>query len=714
MQRILAGLNPAQQEAVTHLKGPLLILAGAGSGKTRVLTHRIAHLMSRGVPGGQILAVTFTNKAAEEMRQRVFSLIGEKIGDLWISTFHHACVRILRQEAPAVGFQKQFVIFDTDEQLGQVKQALKELNLDDGYFSPKAVLAEISKAKNELITADLYERRAADYFTRNVLEVYRLYQRRLAQQQAFDFDDLILQTVLLFRTNQGILEKYQDKFWYILIDEYQDTNHAQYQLVNLLAGKSRNLCVVGDDDQSIYGFRSADIRNILEFEKDYPEAKVIKLEQNYRSTKTILNAANEVIRHNRFRKTKRLWTENPGGEPVVLAASGSEKEEAWFIGGEIERLVLIRGLSFKDFAVLYRTNAQSRVLEEVFLNKGLPYRILAGLRFYDRKEIRDILAYLRLIYNPRDYASFRRIVNSPRRGIGEATVDKVASFVMEHGLGLDEGLGRLEEIPSLTGRAAGQLNAFGAMWNGWRSCAESESITALTSRVLDESGYVRQLEQEGTVEAQSRLENLKEFFSVIRDFEKNSAAPNLADFLEKVALVSDVDAYEAGTDAVVMMTLHTAKGLEFPVVFLAGMEEGLFPHGRSLFSEADLEEERRLCYVGITRAKNLLYLTYATIRTIYGKTDYTTVSRFIQDIPENLTVLPGTAPGYYGKRKTAPESPTEAAALRPGDRVRHAKWGEGTVVAVKGEGDGATLSLAFPDLGIKQVVAAYAPLEKIT
>ena len=599
-----------------------------------------------------------------------------------------------------------------------VKEVLKELNIDEKVLSPRAVLEEISRAKNELVTPDLYGERVCNFFTRNAEEIYRLYQRKLTLQQAFDFDDLILQTVRLFKNNPDILQKYQEKFLYILIDEYQDTNHAQYQLVNLLASKYRNLCVVGDDDQSIYSFRSADIRNILEFEKDYPEAKIFKLEQNYRSTKRILQTANEVIKHNQSRKSKRLWTENEEGEAVTVCNLWDEKEEAWYVCKEIERLVLEKGYHYRDFAILYRTNAQSRVFEEVFLQKALPYRILAGLRFYDRKEIKDIIAYLRLVYNPHDYTSFRRIVNSPKRGIGEATIDKVLDFLNRYNLGVVEGLSQIDKIPDLSAKQANALHLFYELLVQWRNFSRTASVSLLTSKILVESGYQHDLENEGTKEAEGRLENLKEFFSVIQEFERKSEEHTLAAFLESVALVADVDAYDQKADAVALMTLHTAKGLEFPVVFLVGMEEGLFPHNRSLMSEADLEEERRLCYVGITRAKHLLYFTYATVRTIYGTTQYTVLSRFVKDIPGELIksrqIRQEAVKTNAAFMKDFPEINKIAGhSFKPGDRIRHAKWGEGTVVAIKGEGEEAIISLAFPSFGIKHVMAGYAALEKI-
>ena len=740
---ILEGLNEPQKEAVCHTEGPLLVLAGAGSGKTRVLTRRIAYLISKGVAPWNILAVTFTNKAAQEMRERVETLVGEIARSIWVHTFHTACVRILRHEIEALGYTKNFAIFDSQDQLTVVKGVLKELNISDKNFQPRAVLNSISAAKNELIDADAYFHKAADFWSNTVAEVYKLYQKRLKANNGLDFDDLIMLTVRLFREHPEILEKYQDRFRYILIDEYQDTNHAQYTLVNLLASKYRNLCVVGDDDQSIYSFRSADIRNILEFERDFPEVKVIKLEQNYRSTQTILHAANEVIRHNRGRRPKRLWTENIAGDNILEYSAADDREEAWFVAEEISNLVRNKGYKYSDFALLYRTNAQSRSFEEALIQRNLPYRVIGGLRFYERKEIKDILAYLRLVANPDDQISLNRIINVPKRGIGESTFERFIYFLQDNNYSVLEGFSHLEEIPSLTARAIKPLSTFYHMLLGWLMKRDTVSVKELSETILKESGYLQELRNEGTVEAESRLENLEEFLALTIEFERNSDDKSLAAFLETVALVSDVDNYEPDADAVVLMTLHSAKGLEFPVVFLVGMEEGIFPHSRSLLESAELEEERRLCYVGITRAKQRLYVTHASQRVMYGNYTNSVPSRFLLEFPrevltrikeerataERRTPVQPLASSAFkqmatpgGRATTAvsqgaqakPKAPATAPDdIRVGCKVKHPKWGIGTVVTKEGTGEDAQVKVAFPGLGIKSLIMAYANLEKV-
>lgn len=726
---IFEGLNEPQRRAVENTEGPLLVLAGAGSGKTRVLTHRVAHLIANcKVPPESILAVTFTNKAAEEMRQRVFNLVGTGSGRIWVMTFHSACVRILREDGDAIGVDRRFTIYDSLDQVAAVRRAIERVGLSEKQFNPKGVLSAISSAKNDLRNSGDYEKQAADFWSQSVAKIYREYQGLLDQNRALDFDDLIMKTVILFRRAPQILDKYQERFRYILIDEYQDTNHAQYTLVNLLASKYHNLCVVGDDDQSIYGFRKADIRNILEFERDYPQAAVVKLEQNYRSTGIILDSANEVVRHNIGRKSKRLWTENPPGEPLTLHRADDEQGEAHFLASEISRLTGEEGRRYCDFAVLYRTNAQSRVVEEAFISRGIPYRVLGGLRFYDRKEIRDLLAYLRLVHNPADLVSFERAVTVPRRGVGDTSLERFENFIRFKGLSVLEALRKVDEVPGLTGKARDSLAGFGRMLGSLATLAETLSVSELADRVLDESGYRRELQSEGTIESESRLENLAEFFSVTHDFESRSDDKSLGAFLEAVSLVADVDAYNRDADAVVMMTLHSAKGLEFPVVFMVGMEEGIFPHDRAMGESTDFEEERRLCYVGITRARERLYMTNASVRTLYGNTNYTRPSRFIGEIPAHLVQDSRTRPSIFpGQARAAqmsqagrgPSKPAaeagEAAAnlgLRPGDRVNHPKFGTGTVVAVKGSNADASVTVAFPGLGLKDLILAYAPLTK--
>ncbi|NLM36609.1 MAG: DNA helicase PcrA, partial [Firmicutes bacterium] len=718
-------------------EGPLLILAGAGSGKTRVLTYRIAQLLKNGVDPWRILAVTFTNKAAREMKERVGQLIGPPAEQIWIMTFHATCVRILRQDGAAIGVASNFVIYDTQDQLIVVREVLRELNISETTCNPRAVLATISRAKNELVGPREYAADAVDFWASIVKKVYPLYQQKLVDNGAVDFDDLIGMTIRLFQECPAVLEKYQERFRYILIDEYQDTNYAQYTLVRLLADKYRNLCVVGDDDQSIYGFRNADIRNILDFEKDYPEVKVVKLEQNYRSTQNILRVANEVIRNNHSRKTKTLWTENEEGEPVTLIQAADEREEAWLVAAILEELVRTEGYRYSDFAFLYRTNAQSRVFEEVLIQKGLPYQVVGGQRFYDRKEIRDLLSYLKLIYNPNDRISLRRVINTPKRGIGETTVERFFSFMDSKGLSTMEAFRRVAEAPGVTGRAVQTLTGFAAFLEEMLALKATISVSSLTKAVLDKSGYLASLQQEGTVEAESRLENLNEFLSITAGFEKESDDQTLGAFLETVALVADVDQYQA-QESITLMTIHAAKGLEFPVVFLVGMEEGIFPHSRSLLDEGELEEERRLCYVGMTRARLRLYLSYAQMRILYGNFQYQAPSRFLQEIPPALLwrreeAAPETpALSGYGNRffkpaaphgpatpagSTAPASaasgPDQPVTFRPGEKVIHRKWGQGTIITVDGTGQGAKVKVAFPGLGIKELLVELAPLEKV-
>ena len=719
MESLLRDLNPAQQEAVSRTEGPLLILAGAGSGKTRVLTHRIAFLLAKGVPPANILAVTFTNKAAQEMKERVINLVGPVAAKIWISTFHAACVRILREDGSYLGLDKNFVIYDTQDQLIVVKEVMRELNLSEKSFNPRAVLASISGAKNELIGPQNYQHQAADFWAQAVAKVYPLYQRNLVKNSAVDFDDLIMSTVRLFSDFPGVLDKYQERFRYILIDEYQDTNHAQYNMVKLLAAKYRNLCVVGDDDQSIYSFRSADIRNILEFEKDYPEVTTVKLEQNYRSTQKILQAANGVIKNNSYRKAKTLWTENEPGQPATLYRAADEREEAWWVTQEIEDLCKAGG-SYGDIGLLYRTNAQSRTFEEAFIQKGIPYKIVGGLRFYDRKEIRDILAYLRLIYNLQDRVSLRRIINTPKRGIGPATVERLIGFLEDTGLQLLEGLSQIREAGTLSTRAIKLLNEFYQFLLEMVQLRDSAGISHLTKEILEKSGYLQELKAEDTVEAKGRLENLDEFLALTAEFEKESDDKSLGGFLETVALVADVDHYDQEEEGVTLMTIHSAKGLEFPVVFLVGMEEGIFPHSRSLMDSAEIEEERRLCYVGMTRAKKRLFLTYATMRNLYGGTQYSIPSRFLGEISPELLDQPGArsfASGGKGKTPSPaiqPKAKEQAALeLKAGDKVAHEKWGIGTVISLKGQGEAAQVTVAFPGLGIKELILSFAPLEKV-
>jgi len=710
----LAELNPSQRQAVETVSGPLLVIAGAGSGKTRVLTYRIAHLISaHKVPPYRILAVTFTNKAAAEMKERIASLIGPVAQDVWMGTFRSICVRILRAEGHRLGYRSNFQIFDTLDQTAVVRECLAELNLDQKRFDPSSILASISRAKDRLLAPSQYSDEASDFWEKKVAQVYARYQGKLEKNNAMDFDDLIMLTVMLLQNYKEVREKYQSRFAYIMVDEYQDTNHAQYELVHLLAAAHGNLCVVGDEDQSIYAFRGADIRNILEFEKDFPQAKVIKLEENYRSTKCILGAANSVIAHNTERKPKELWTSNPQGEEVIFFQGETERHEAAFIGDQIGRLVQESGYQLADFALLYRTHAQSRVLEEEFMRRGIPYRIVSGLRFYERKEIKDILAYLRLCANPDEDFSFMRVVNSPRRGIGDATLAKIAEFSASRGLSLFASLRYVDEIPGLTGKVRQALGEFYNLINAAAFSAETVGITGLTELLLRESGYLDMLRQQRDEQAPVRIENLNEFLSVTQQFEKENGDAGLPAFLEHVALISDVDNYDQGANVVNLMTLHAAKGLEFAVVFVCGMEDGIFPHSRALWEPGQLEEERRLAYVGMTRARERLFLTCARARTIFGTTSYNQVSQFIKEIdPRYIRDFRGPV-----KRPTVSASPdpkpVSPADYKAGDKVRHRMWGEGMVVSVKASGDDVQLSIAFADRGIKTVIASLAPIEKI-
>ncbi|MGE5586210.1 MAG: DNA helicase PcrA [Bacillota bacterium] len=635
---ILENLNPVQRQAACHTEGPLLILAGAGSGKTRVLTHRIAYLIGeKGVFPDNILAVTFTNKAANEMRDRVARLVGPWSRSVWVSTFHAFCARVLRRDSESLGISRSFTIFDEADQRSAMRRALREVGLDDSRFQPEAVLNAVSGAKNELIGPEEFERQASGFWQETVARIYHVYQKVLRDSNALDFDDLLVETVRLFREHPFVLEWYQKQLKYILVDEYQDTNRAQYELVNLLAAGHRNICVCGDPDQSIYQWRGADIRNILDFESDYPDATVIKLEQNYRSTQVILGIANQVIAQNRSRREKSLWTTNGRGREAIYYEAWDERDEAAFVASEIEQGVL-KGRRPADFVVLYRTNAQSRVFEETLMGRGLPYKVVGGLKFYERKEIKDILAYLKLILNPDDRVSLSRVVNVPRRGVGEATLAKYVNYSRAAGvpllLALDDPDGAVAGVSSKT-RAA--LSEFATLVQGLAQVQDRLPVSEIAKRLIDGSGYLQALREERTVEAETRAENIREFLSVTREFDsRDSEHRGLAAFLEEVALATDVDLLDERQEGVTLMTLHAAKGLEFPVVFLAGMEEGLFPHSRTLDDEKQLEEERRLCYVGITRAREALYFTRAQQRLLYGEVVANEPSRFLGDVPEEL------------------------------------------------------------------------------
>jgi DNA helicase-2/ATP-dependent DNA helicase PcrA len=749
---VLTGLNPSQRQAVLHTDGPLLILAGAGSGKTRVITHRIAHLIgTHGVAPWQILALTFTNKAAEEMRQRVERLLGTASQEIWVSTFHAACARLLRRDVEHLGqYTRSFVILDTADQSGLIKECLRELNISPERYPPQAIAGRISRLKNQLITAEQFAAGAQNFgFEEQVRRVYQLYQKKLVEQNALDFDDLLMQTVRLFEEVPEVLRFYQQKFRFILVDEYQDTNHAQYRIIRLLAAEHRNLCVVGDDDQSIYGWRGADLSNILSFERDYPDCAVVKLEENYRSTQSILKAAGEVIDKNTARKGKRLWTQREAGEKLTYLEAADETQEAAFICQMIRRLRLSSGWDYRDIAIFYRTNAQSRAIEDALRMEGIPYQIVGGLKFYERKEVKDLLAYLRMIVNPRDSVSLRRIINVPPRGIGKATVDKIAAHAEARGLSLYEALGEMLHAKLLGGAAAGKVRQFYTLAEELRGLAAATSVAELIRELITRTGF---LEQYGTAgEDEMRRQNIQEVITAADDFEERAADPSLVSFLDQTALISDQDTLVDATGRVVLMTMHTSKGLEFPVVFITGMEDGMFPHRRAFEDASELEEERRLCYVGMTRAKDRLFLTSAVRRRIYGTELYNPPSSFLHDIPAELlnaqrlprqttigrpgrgawsaeefaerdggepaastTVGFGGRGGTMGRDSKADTRPLWSGEYRPGTLVRHPEWGLGVVQKQEGEGEGLKLTIIFREVGRKVVAAKYAKLEKVS
>src|SRR5918993_1789509 len=686
---LLESLNPTQLDAVEHTEGPLLILAGAGSGKTRVLTHRVAYLLDQGLAAPEeVLAITFTNKAAREMKDRVALLVGPDSRKMWVSTFHAFCARILRVHAEKLGYKREFTIYDGADQVRLVKRCIVELGKDPKRFNPRSFQAQISAAKNVLMTPDDYLRSTEGYIAENVAEVYDLYQKRLYENNAMDFDDLIMQTVALLEIFPEVRERYQRRFKYIHVDEYQDTNHAQYRLVNVLAAAHRNLCVVGDDDQSVYSFRGADIRNILDFERDYPEAKVVKLEQNYRSTQTILDAANAVVANNASRKAKELWTAGEEGERIRQFTAADDYAEARFVVSEVLRLA-DSGASLKDIAVFYRTNAQSRTLEDVLVREGVPYQIVGGVRFYERAEIKDVMAYLSVISNENDSVSLERIVNVPKRGLGATSVARLSEYAQRNGISLYKTLAEADEA-GLTGKALRACSQVRGLFEGWRVAAREVPPSEMVEAVLDESGYKAELESENTVEAESRLENLAELVNAAAEYERVVPEATLDGFLQEQALFSEADKL-TGDGRVTLMTLHNAKGLEFGHVFIVGMEEGTFPHARSM-DEQNLEEERRLAYVGITRAKKTLTLSYARVRSTYGEREYQMPSRFLSEIPEKFKA--GSVPGFSSRgaagrggwgsalprRGERLEEAVVGAAFSAGERVRHAKFGVGEVV----------------------------------
>lgn len=726
MNPLVKHMNTEQTEAVRTTEGPLLIMAGAGSGKTRVLTHRIAYLLDeKGVSPYNILAITFTNKAAKEMKERVQKLVGEEAEVIWMSTFHSMCVRILRRDADRIGIERNFTIIDPTDQKSVIKDVLKRENIDPKRYEPRMFISAISNLKNELKTPQDALESANDFYTQMVAKVYEGYQKQLIRNQALDFDDLIMTTIKLFERVPDVLDYYQNKFQYIHVDEYQDTNKAQYTLVNLIAQKFKNLCVVGDSDQSIYGWRGADIQNILSFEEDYPNARTIFLEQNYRSTKTILNAANEVIRNNTERKPKGLWTANANGEKIKYYEAFSERDESEYVVREIFKQQK-KGRKLKDIAVLYRTNAQSRVLEETFLKSNVPYVMVGGQKFYDRKEIKDVLSYLRLIANSADDISLRRVINIPKRGIGPSSVDKIAAYATSNSISMFEALAEVDFI-GLSKKVTQAASEFYQLINHLMQEQEFLEISEIVEEVLIKSGYRDMLEREQTLEARSRLENIDEFMSVPKDYEKNTPLEeqSLINFLTDLSLVADVD--EANLeDGVTLMTMHSAKGLEYPVVFIIGMEESIFPHLRAIKSDDDheMEEERRISYVAITRAEEELYLTHASSRTLFGRSQSNPRSRFLNEIPDDLLALPErkqttqigqkrTAPKRgYSQRTVVNNAKPSTSEWNVGDKVTHKSWGEGMVSNVNVKNGSVELDIIFKSQGPKRLLAQFAPIEK--
>ncbi|WP_288565737.1 DNA helicase PcrA [uncultured Veillonella sp.] len=728
MNSLLTGLNKEQQQAVQHTEGPLLILAGAGSGKTKVLTVRIAHLLAQGVNPYEILAITFTNKAAKEMKSRVEGLVGDVANRIWLSTFHSFCAKFLRFEIDSfLGYNSNFTIYDTSDSQAVIKAALKALNLDDKYYPVGAMIAAISDAKNQLLFASDFRKQARDFYQQKVADVYEYYERELRKNNALDFDDLLLVAVKLLQSNAAVLDKYSHRFRYVMIDEYQDTNHAQYLLAKLLASHWKNIAVVGDADQSIYAWRGADIQNILDFEKDYPNCTSIKLEQNYRSTKIILDAANAVIDNNEGRPEKNLWTDKTEGAKIQHFTAQSEHEEAAFIGDTIAKKHDIHDVPYGDMAILYRTNAQSRVLEEALIKRALPYTMVGGTKFYDRKEIKDVLAYLRVLYNPFDDLSLLRIINVPKRSIGATTVAKLQEYARANGTSLFMTLTQLHLIDSIKGKTKEKLEEFGILIFTLVSEMENRTVLDILESILDRTGYLAQLEESTDPQDQARAENIGELLSVAKDFQDTNPSGTVEDFLEQVALVNDVDSFEQEESKVTLMTLHAAKGLEFPIVFLCGLEEGLFPHSRTLMNPEEIEEERRLAYVGITRAEKELYISNATTRTVFGRTSSYLPSRFIDEIPEELV------DGLRAKRKVPDDikrhvpqhmSVTSRPVTKPivrneviadwkvGDTAIHSKWGNGKVINVTGEGASMKLTIEFPTQGVRVVMAKFAPVKK--
>ena len=738
MNNMLDKLNERQKEAVLATEGPVLVLAGAGSGKTTVLVNRIAYMISeKHIRPWNILAITFTNKAAREMKDRIERLLGDTAKDMWIGTFHSVCVRILRSCIDLLGYSRDFVIYDTADTKTVMKECLRELDIDEKSFPVRNVLSIISNAKNDLMDAATFENvYKSDYRMSIIAKIYYRYQTKLRKNNAVDFDDIILNTVKILSENPDVLSKYQDKFQYILVDEYQDTNNSQYLLINLLAQANRNLCVVGDDDQSIYKFRGANIGNILNFEDDYSDVQKITLDQNYRSTQNILDAANSVISNNKGRMGKSLWTSNGDGNKVFVYTGTNEYDEARYIARQIKKHFDEQG-SFSDCAILYRTNAQSRVIEEMLMRESVPYKVLSGLRFYDRKEIKDIIAYLRVVYNPNDDVSLARIINEPKRKIGNATLEKARNIAREKETSLYDVISHADDYPEFK-TAIKKLLSFSEIIQSLIKLKDTVTIEDLTGRILNDTGYMPELVMEDTTESKTRIENLGEFISVITEFEKNEETGNtLGEFLENISLVSDIDGYDENEDSAVLMSIHSAKGLEFPIVFLSGLEEGLFPGMRSMESDDDIEEERRLCYVAITRAKEQLYITKTISRTIHGKTMPTTASRFFKEIPveyledkttlqpkvakvmQDLGVRNAAAPkkevymtkGFGSSVKSS--GSTDYSKFKAGDAVEHRTFGRGEILKATPCGNDCILEIQFESIGFKRLMAAFAKVKKI-
>ncbi|MBE5801142.1 MAG: DNA helicase PcrA [Clostridiales bacterium] len=752
----LDSLNAQQRRAAETLEGPVLILAGAGSGKTRALTYRIANLIDQGIKPWHILAITFTNKAAKEMRERVTSLVGETGDEVWVSTFHSMCARILRRDIEKLGYTRSFTIYDDDDQNAVIKEVLKQLNIDDKQLPPKEIKSKISDAKDRLLSPDeWFAQSAKDFRAQQLHDVYSAYERKLKSANALDFDDLLVRTLELFADHPPVLQSYRDRFRYVHVDEYQDTNFAQYSLVKLLTNESRNLCVVGDDDQSIYGWRGADVRNILDFEKDFPDATVIKLEQNYRSTANILDAANQVIAHNEGRMEKVLWTEHPQGDPIKVFCAGDEREEAAWICDRIQHLRLTGRADYSDAAILYRSNSQSRILEEMLVRAGIPYRVYGGMRFYDRKEVKDIVAYLRCVVNPSDDVSLRRIINNPKRSIGDSTIAELVRYAAEKEMPL---YSALIDIPdTLSARPRKCVHEFGELMNELVLSQEDMGVSEFVEYVINRTGLRAQYERDLSDEGKNRIENIDEFLGAVSEYEKAADEPSLSDYLENVALVSDLDNANFNAKTVTLMTIHSAKGLEFPIVFMTGLEEGIFPNGRCLYDDEKLEEERRLCYVAITRAQKLLFISYATQRMLYNQVNYNAPSRFLKEIPQRLlddqliskreTSFPGVTSSYqHAAPRRAPRhqsvgggigagqhalgipgvqkgftpslaSTVPASAVnnlfKPGDRVMHRKFGEGNVLEIIGRGSDARIVISFVAYGRKEFALSIAPIVKV-